>query len=155
MFIRHLFLLVALLATSSAHALTPAEARAIAAGETDARIEALNRAVAAADDKTAAFIQALSDEAVKVAGDQVFVVRDGKATDPVTGAVLTLPEAAEDVIINNRMRGELDSAAAALKLFSPDEKVRRAAIKSMTGDTDEAKLPLIGKAFAAETDPEI
>ena len=50
----------------------------MAVGETDARIEALNKAVAAADDKTAAFIQALADDAVKVAGDQVLVVKDGK-----------------------------------------------------------------------------
>jgi urea transport system permease protein len=153
--IKQFFIALALLAASCAHALTAAEARAIAAGETDARIEALNKAVATADERTAAFIQALSDEAVKVEGERLFIVRDGKATDPATGAAVTLPETAEDVVINNRMRGELDSAAAALKLFSPDEKVRRAAIKSMTGDTDEAKLPLIEKAFAAEANPEI
>jgi urea transport system permease protein len=155
MLIKHLLISLALVVAGSAHALTAAEARAIAAGETDARIEALNKAVAAADERTAAFIQALSDEAVKVEGDKVFIVRDGKATDPVTGAAATLPETAEDVVINNRMRGELDSAAAALKLFSPDAGVRRAAIKSMTGDTDEAKLPLVEKAFAAEADPAI
>ena len=80
MSIKQLFLAVALLAAGSAHALTAAEASAIAAGETDARIEALNKAVGAADDKTAAFIQALSDEAVKVTGDQVFVVDGGLVT---------------------------------------------------------------------------
>ena len=153
--IKQLFFAIALIAAGSAHALTAGEARAIAAGETDARIEALNRAVTAANERTAAFIQALSDEAVKVEGERVFIVRDGKATDPATGAAVTLPETAEDVVINNRMRGELDSAAAALKLFSPDEKVRRGAIKSMLAETDEAKLPLIEKAYAAETDPEI
>ena len=155
MLIKKILLAIAFLAATSAHALTAGEATAIAAGETDARIEALNKAVAVADERTAAFIQALSDEAVKVEGGNVFVVRDGKATDAVTGAAAMLPATAEDVVINNRMRGELDSAAAALKLFSPDEKVRRAAIKSMTGDTDEAKLPLVEKAFAAETNPEI
>ncbi|MDQ6882111.1 MAG: urea ABC transporter permease subunit UrtB [Pseudomonadota bacterium] len=144
------FVALALFATCSANALTQAEARAIAAGETDTRIEALNRAVAAADDRTAAFIQALSDEAVRVDGEQVFIVRDGKASDPVTGAGVPLPDAAEDVVINNRMRGELDSAAAALKLFSPDARTRAAAIQSLLADTDEAKLPLIEKAYAAE-----
>ena len=155
MLIRRLFLLLALIGAAGAHALTAGEAKAIAAGETDARIEALNKAVAAADERTAAFIQALSDEAVKVEGDKVFIVRDGKATDAVTGAPATPTDAAEDVVINNRMRGELDSAAAALKLFSPDDKVRRAAIQSMTGDTDGAKLPLVEKAFAAESNPDI
>src|SRR3978361_1301877 len=100
--IKQLLLATALLGACGAQALTQGEARAIAAGETDARIEALNKAVAAADDRTAAFIQALSDEAVKIEGDKVFIVRDGKAADPVTGAGVTLPEAAEDVVINNR-----------------------------------------------------
>jgi urea transport system permease protein len=147
---RNFFILVAFLAAGSAHALTAQEARAIAAGETDARIETLNKAVEAADDRTAAFIQALSDEAVKLDGEHVFIVRDGKATDPVTGASVPLPEAAEDVVINNRMRGGLDSASAALKLFSPDSKTRAAAIQSLLVDTDEAKLPLVEKAYAAE-----
>ena len=54
------------------------EVKGIAFGESDARIEALNQAVASADDKTAAFFQAIADEAVKVAGEQVVIVRDGK-----------------------------------------------------------------------------
>ncbi len=127
----------------------------MAAGETDARIEALNKAVASADDKTAAFIQALSDDAVKLVGDTVVVVKDGKGFDPVTGAEAALPDTAEDVVNNNRMRGELDSALAALKLFSKDDKVRSAAIKAMQSETDEAKLPMIQKAFDAEQNPAI
>ncbi|MBI2772671.1 MAG: urea ABC transporter permease subunit UrtB [Burkholderiales bacterium] len=153
--IKSFVLLAVLWTAASAHALTAAEAKAIASGETDARIEALNKAVATADDKTAAFIQALTDDAVKLAGDKAFIVRDGKPTDPVTGAATAMPADAEDVINNNRMRGELDSAMAALKLFSPDEKLRREAVKAMQSETDEAKLPLIEKAFAAEANPEI
>jgi urea transport system permease protein len=152
MFIRSLALLAALLLTAGAHALTPAEARAMAAGETDARIEALNKAVAAGDEKTAAFIQALIDDAVKVAGDKVFLVRDGKGFDPVTGAEAALPADAEDVINNNRMRGELDTAMAALKLFSRDVALRREAIRTLQNESDEARLPLIEKAYAVETD---
>jgi urea transport system permease protein len=144
------FLLLVLLFSSAGHALTADEARAIATGETDARIEALNRAVTAADDRTAAFLQALADDAVKVAGERVFVVRDEKASDPVTGAPVDLPADAEDVINNNRMRGELDTALAALKLFSPDERVRSAAVAELQKEADEARLPLIEKAYAAE-----
>lgn len=140
---------------SAAQALTADEARAIALGEADARIEALNKAVANADDRTAAFLQALADDAVKTAGGQVFVVRDDKATDPVTGAPATLPADAEDVINNNRMRGEIDSAMAALKLFSKDAKVRAAAVAELQKEPDESKLPLIEKAWAAEPDARI
>ncbi len=155
MFIRLLFFVAALGMAASTHALTAAQARAIAAGEADARIEALNQAVSSADDKTAAFIQAVSDDAVKIAGDKVIVVKDGKGFDPVTGAEVPVPDGAEDVINNNRMRGELDSALAALKLFSKDEKLRRDAIKALQGETDDSKLPLIEKAYAAEPNPQI
>ena len=61
-----------------------------------------------------------------------------------------MPDGAEDVMNNNRMRGELDSALAALKLFSTDEATRAAAIKQLQSDADETKLPLIEKAYAAE-----
>ena len=155
MLIPRFLLLAAALLASPAHALTAAEARGIAAGETDARIEVLNKAVESADDKTAAYIQALIDEAVKLSGDKVFIVRDGKGSDPVTGAAVDVPANAEDVSSNNRMRGELDSAMAALKLFSKDEKLRRQAVTQMQGETDESKLPLIEKAYAAETNAEI
>jgi urea transport system permease protein len=148
-------LLAALLASAAAHALTADEARAIALGETDARIEALAKAVGAADERTAAFLQALADDAVKTAGGKVLVVRNDKASDPVTGAVVPLPPDAEDVINNNRMRGELDSALAALKLFSPDARVRAAAITALQKDPDESRLPLIEKAWAAEPDAAI
>ena len=145
------FLLLALLlASTAAHALTADEAKALATGETDTRIEALAKAVSAADERTAAFLQALADDAVKTAGDKVFVVRNDKASDPVTGAAVTLPPDAEDVINNNRMRGELDSALAALKLFSPDARVRAAAIAELQKEPDESRLPLIEKAWAAE-----
>jgi urea transport system permease protein len=131
------------------------EVKAIAVGETDARVAALAKAMLTADDKTAAFLQALSDDAVKVAGDTVLVVRDGKGFNPVSGVETALPADVEDVINNNRMRGEIDSALAALKLFSKDDTIRQAAVKQMQSDADESKLPLIEKALATEQNPSI
>ncbi len=125
----------------------------MAIGDTSSRVEALNRAAATADDRTAAFMQALADDAVKTTGDTVFVVRGEKATDPVTGNDLKLPDDAEDVINNNLMRGELDNALAALQLLSKDASVRANAIKTLSGGGDESRLPLIEKAYAAETVP--
>jgi urea transport system permease protein len=140
---------------ANVQALTADQAKAIAIGDTEARVGALVKAAAEPDDKTAAFIQALADDAVKTAAGQVFIVTGDKAFDPVTGAVLPLPADAEDVINNNLMRGEIDNALAALKLFAKDEKVRRAAIKTLAGDNDEARLPLIEKAYAAEVVPQL
>ncbi len=128
-------------------------------GETEARVQALNKAAINADEKTLAFIQALADDAVKTSGDKVLVLKGEKALDPVTGTAQPLPADAEDVINPNLMRSELDNALAALKLFSKDEDVRREAINTLTGnndkDTDEARLPLIDKAYALETVPQL
>jgi urea transport system permease protein len=123
----------------------------MAIGETDTRVESLAKAVAGADDRTAAFIQALADDAVKVAGERVFVVKDDKGQDPVTGAPVAVPDDAEDVINNNRMRGEIDTALAALKLFSKDHALRLAAVKALQKEPDESRLPLLDRALAAET----
>ncbi|HYF41787.1 MAG TPA: urea ABC transporter permease subunit UrtB [Ramlibacter sp.] len=147
--------LLTVLWAAHTHALTPQQAVAIAIGESDARIEALNQAVATADDKTAAYLQALSEDAVKATGGKVFIVRDGKGFDPVTGAQTPVPADAEDVVNNNRMRGELDSALAALKLFSSDERQRAEAVAMLQKEPDESKLPLIEKAYAAEQNARI
>ena len=152
----HLFAaLLTLLLAAQVHALTPQEAQAIAAGDTDARITALNQAILNADSKTTEFIQALADDAVKVTATHVFIVRDDKGFDPVTGAEVKVPDDAEDVINNNLMRGALDTAQAALNLFSPDVKVRAAAVQVLLKEPDASRLPLIEKAIGTETDEKI
>jgi urea transport system permease protein len=153
--IRRLLFLSAVFFSSHALALTQEEAQAIATGETDARIEALGKAMSNADDRTAAFLQALADDAVKVSGSKLFIVRDGKGIDPVTGQDAAVPADAEDVVSNNRMRGEIDSALAALKLFSKDDALRLSAVRELQKDPDESRLPLIEKALAAERDGDI
>ena len=137
---------------TAAQALTMDEARGIAIGESDARVEALAKAVAQGDEKTAAYLQALADDVVKIAKDQVLVVRDGQGLDPVTGQAVPVPQDAEEVMLNNRLRGEIDTALAALKLFSPDVKVRRQAALSLLKEPDAGRKPLLDKALSAEKD---
>jgi urea transport system permease protein len=145
----------ALVLCAPAHALTPQQARALVAGEAEARIAALNAVIAGADEKTVALIQAISDDAVKFTDTAVIVMKDGKGVDPVTGAEVPVPEAAEDVVNNNQMRSEVDAALASIKLFSTDTRVRADAVKTLQGEPDEAKLPLVEKAYAAEAVPAI
>ena len=115
-----LLLTAATLFAGPAFALTPQQARSLALGEAETRIAALNALLAGADEKTVALIQALSDDAVKFSDGAVFVIKNGKGYDPVTGSELAVPEAAEDVINSNQMRSELDVALASIKLFSPE-----------------------------------
>lgn len=141
------------LSSGQAQALTPDQARAIAAGETDARIEALNAAVAAGDAGLPAFVQALLDDAVKLTPKQVLVVDGTAVRDVATGQAATLPEDAEDVLNNNRMRGALQAAQAALQLFSTELATRRDAVEALAKQgMDESQLPLLDKALAAESD---
>ncbi|CAM8642257.1 LivH Branched-chain amino acid ABC-type transport system, permease components [Comamonadaceae bacterium] len=142
-----------LLIATRASALSADEAKSIAIGESDARVAALQKAVESADARTVRFIQALSDDAVKLVGEVPVMVIDGKGLDPVTLAEVTVPDTAEDVMNNNRMRGELDTALAAVKLLSPEVAIRRAAIQTLGGQVDTGKLPLLEKALATETEP--
>ena len=135
-----------------AFALTPEQALALSSGDTDARIAALQKTLASPDDKTAAFLQALSNDEVKVSGARVFVVRDGQAVDAATGNNEALPDTAEDVINNNRMRGEIEAALSALQLFSADAKQRLLAVKALLKEPDITKLPMLDKALATEAD---
>ena len=147
--------LSALVLCAPAQALTPVQALALAKGDAESRIAALNALVAVPDAQTVALIQALSDDAVKVTDNAVFIMKDGKGFDPVTGAEVAVPEAAEDVINNNRMRTELGAALALVGLQSPDTKIRLDAVKTLASDPSEDKLPLIEKAYAAESVPAI
>ena len=124
----------------------------MAIGESDTRSAAIAQAATSGDPKAPEFFRALLDDAVKVSGDKVFVVRDDKARDAATGADVTLPADAEDVVNSNRMRRELEAALASLKLLSPKVTERAAALKEMRDSADEAKLPLIEKALDSETD---
>ncbi|NBS77289.1 MAG: urea ABC transporter permease subunit UrtB, partial [Betaproteobacteria bacterium] len=143
------------LSLSVAQALTSTQAIGMVQGETDNRLEILNQALQEADAATANYLQALADDAVKVAGKQVLVLRDGKAFDPVTVAEIPMPAEAEDVVSNNRMRGEIDSALAALKLLNPDDKIRLQAAMALAKEPDAAKLPLINKALKVETNAQV
>ena len=139
----------------AAHALTADEALGLAVGESDARIEALAKAVAQGDDKTAAYLQALADDAVKLAAGQVLVVKDGKGVDPVTGEAVNVPADAEDVMLNNRLRGEIDTALAALKLFSSEVSLRRQAALALLKEPDASRQAVLEKALAAEKDASV
>jgi urea transport system permease protein len=140
-----LILCLSLLASSPAWALTPEQAARIAAGDSDDRIKALNETVVAADAGLGPFLQAVLADEVKVAGGKAYVVRGGKTSEAGTGVAVTLPAGAEDVVNNNRMRREMESALAALALFSPDVALRAKAMTDLRDQVDEGKLALLGR----------
>ena len=148
-------MLLALLLAPGAWALTAEQALKMATGDGEDRVQAINEAVLDADDRTRAFIDALSNDAVKASDKAAFVMEGDQATDPVTGAKVKLPDDAEDVINNNFLRSALDAAKAALQLHSEDEATRAAAASALMKDPDESRLPLIDRALAAEKSPAV
>jgi urea transport system permease protein len=142
-----------------ARALTPAQAHALAAGDNDERITALQDAVQRGDDPALApLLRALLADRVKLVGQRAYVLaEDGaSAKDAATGEAASLPADAEDVVNSNQMRREMEGALAALQLFSADLAERRAAVRSLTEEgTDEARLPLIDKALGVEPDADL
>jgi urea transport system permease protein len=152
--LRAAFLVLSLL-PATAWALTAEQVRGMAVGDNDTRSAAIAAVAASGDPAAPAFFQALLDGAVKVAGDRVLVVEGDKAKDAASGADAALPEAAEDVVNSNRMRREIESAVAVLKLLSPDAKQRSVALEELKDQPDETKLPLVDKAYQSETDPSL
>jgi hypothetical protein len=132
--------------------LTSDEAYAIAAGDNDDRIAALRKVLTHNDPALPAFLEALSNDSVKVADHHAYIVDGEDVKEAATGAPAKLPDDAEDVINNNRMSSEIDAALAAGKLTSPNRDEREEAIDALDEAADESKLPIVEKALAAETD---
>jgi len=144
-------------ATQAGAGVAPATVRDLAFGDSDARGLAIAAIVASGDAAALPLLQAVLDGDVKTAGDdRVLQVKGDEAVDLLTGkAVKPLPDNLDDLVVNNRMRRELGTAIAALKLASTDRATRLAAAKELQNGAEEDALPAISAALGKEADPEI
>ncbi len=141
---------------AGAHAMAPELLRDLAFGENDAKVQAIAGLVATAEPGGLALLQALLDGEVQTAGQLVLKVKDGVAVDLATGkSVVPPPEPRDDVVLNNRVRRELATAIAALKLASDDRATRLDAAKELQRGADDAMLPAIRRAVDREPDAEV
>ena len=139
-----------------AAAVDPAAVSKLATGDSDEKIAAITALAAEGDARARAILEALADGALQTAGARVLIVKDGNATDAITGAQVTpVPEDAEDVAVNNRLRSAVQSALAVFDLTSADRNVRLKAARELAQNADEAALPIVRKALEKETDPEV
>ena len=139
-------------------ALDPAVVAQLGAEESDAKVDAIRKLVATEDPRAIVVLQALADDALTLVdgGKRAAIVADGKLIDAATGTEIgPAPGSVETVIINNRIRGELGPALAALKLGSADREVRLAAAKELQGSDNEDALPILERAIGKEADAEI
>jgi urea transport system permease protein len=128
----------------------------LATGENEEKIAAIAALLAEGDATALPMLGALLDGNVQVAGKQILIVKGEQAHDLMTGkAVTPVPAEREEVVLNNRVRRELESAVSALKLLAPERDVRLTAAKALQANAEEPMLPLIRKALAVEKDTEI
>lgn len=137
-------------------AIDPELLKPLAGDDPDARIEAVNRIAALANDDAYALLNALKNDSLYATAEgQVLIVEDDKATDPATGKTGPLPDGIDGIMINNRLRGALDAALSGFALLSEDRSQRLAAALAVQKNADTGQLPLITKALEKEKDPEI
>ena len=143
-------------AAHAAAALDPTVVKKLAAEDSDEKLAAISWLLATGDKQAAAVLRAMNDEALFVAGEQMFYLQDEKAIDAITGAVLPrTPEPADSVVVNNRVRAKLDNALAGLKLLDADKAVRLAAARELQTNVGPSLIPVLEKALRQETVPQI
>jgi urea transport system permease protein len=137
-------------------ALDPATVAKLAAEDSDDKIAAIGELARASPDEALAVLSALAADNLFVAGARILIVSGESAVDASTGKRVEPPPAERDgITINNRVRRELESALAGLRLFAPERDVRFKAASELAASTDTDALPLVEKALAREADPEV
>jgi urea transport system permease protein len=157
--ILRLLALVALALSAPAWAaLDPAVVAQLGADDSETKIEAIRKLALSQDERAIAVLRALGDEALALVdgGKRAVLVADGQIADAASGEKLgAAPANLDVVIVNNRIRGEIGAAIAALKLGSPDRATRLAAARELQGSDNEDVLPIVEAAAARETDAQI
>ena len=154
-----LLLCTALLAAPFAQAAVDARlVLQLGSEDSDERVDAIRKLAASGEARAEAILKALGDEKLALTDDgkRAVIEADGKISDALTGAPIgDAPSGLDTLPINNRIRGELGPALAALRLGSPDRGARLAAARDLQGSDNADALPLIEKAIAAETDADV
>jgi urea transport system permease protein len=130
--LRLLILLLSLAVADAAAALDPAIVSKLATGDNDEKIAAIGAIAATGDPQAIGVLKALAEGEVQTAQGRV------------------------EVVVNNRVRREIEGAMASLRLFAPEREVRAAAVKELSaGSVEESMRPAVKKALAQEKDPDI
>jgi urea transport system permease protein len=101
-------------------------------------------------------IIALQSGKLFMRGDKALFIKndDGTFSDAATGAAADVVAGAlKPVRVNNAVRGAIDSALGALRLFAPDASSRLDAAEAVFRSRDPAALPALERALVKENDP--
>lgn len=140
---------------ANAYAIDAVTLEKLAGEDTGAKLEAIDSWVAANDTDAIPVLQALVDGDLHRSGNRVLIVHDGEARDVLTQQVVPPSDEAERISINNRLRGALNNALAALRLRAPERDQRLSAALQLQNNADADLLPLLAKALQTERNDDI
>ena len=124
-------------------------------GDVDDRVHALQANMVEPNPRLRAFLQALLDDEIRYTDQGVWRVGPDQTVNAVTGAPEALPDAALEVVNNNRMRSEIESALAALNLFNPDANERLKSVQALIQEPDPSRTQVLMLARQKETVPDL
>lgn len=157
-----LALLLALLLSAAAMAagagtVDPALLAPLASGDNRAKLQTIEQLGGSSSPEAVTVLEALgSDKLYVTAQGKILVSDDAKlAVDPLTGQEQDLPQDAEAIVINNRLRSAIADALAESRIFSKAAEIRLAAARRLQKSSDPAALPLIVRALEHEADPQV
>jgi urea transport system permease protein len=137
-------------------ALDPVLLLQLGTDDPDVRVAAVRKIGATGDARAEAVLKALANEALAIANGRAVIVAGSNIVDAATGDALGATPAGVDVIVvNNRLRGELDGALASLRLSSLSRDTRLAAAKELQSSDNDDLLPVLLAASAKESDPAV
>ncbi|MGC1518764.1 MAG: urea ABC transporter permease subunit UrtB, partial [Azonexus sp.] len=150
-------LVILLLAGSlSARAgLDPAQVNQLAAEDSSDKVAAIRQLTQTADPDAVRVLKAMAEDGLFLAGDKAVIIDGDQAFDAATGTKMQMPANPESVTVNNRIRGELAGALAALELFDAERAVRLASARKLQSKVAPDMAPLLARALEKESDGEI
>ncbi len=141
---------------SQAQALDAEAVSGLASDELSVRIDAIAAIAAHGDEEALELLQLLHDGEVYVTEEGQVVLELDEVVDAVTREPLDpQPDVYDSVIVNNQMRGDLETAIAALRLRSENRDTRYASARALESAEDADLLPVIVEAMERESDSEI
>ena len=152
-----LWLWLLLFAPLSAWALDTEMLKGLAAEENDAKIAAISKFAESGDLAAIPALQALFDGKLNSSPQgNLVIVNDDQVVDALSAKpIVPAPDGLVLIDINNRVRRELNSALASLKLSAPERAVRLASAKQLQADADEGSLPVIARVLSKEHDAQV
>ncbi len=140
-----------------AHAIDVQLVEKLARGEVADKVDAIEALTRAADPVGLPLLSALLDGNLALSKSGQVVVTEGAVVkDAITlTPIAPAPTELEAVMINNRVRGAIESALSAFRLFSSERKIRLTAARALESSPDDSQAAILEKVLAKEEDEEI